>query len=507
MTEVVCTGAGREMLKAQSMHRRISVIQRSSLLLCLAVLLHTAVWTLYGSLTEPSAIHPDTAEAYVWGREFLWGYYNHPPVWAWLAGLWFKVWPRTNWAFYALSEFNAALALMGVWLLVGCFVSGAFRLGATLLLLATPFYTFFALKFNANTILLSLWPWTVYFFISSIERGRLIHALMFGAFASSALLSKYFSAILLVCCFVASLLHANRRRYYRSVSPYLSVVVCLAMILPHVVWLFDNDFLPFKHIESLAAYSDETILWHLMSFAGGGILFNTGIIGLVWLARRLSPATGDTPAIDPTKLPYLLVLAVGPYLLTIEVAIVGHIRLSPSFSIPIFFLVPLITVLALCPDSRRLMQIATIAGALVIIVPLAASPLIHSLRPQFDKGAVALPLRAVAERAVAAWHETTSAPLRLVAGSPPYATEAAFYSGEDTSEFIGFDMTHSPWVSANRIKEQGLLVICAAEYQKCSSYGWAYADKADRSLEIEVDSPQGSRAGPVAITLFIIVPN
>jgi hypothetical protein len=296
---------------------------------------------------------------------------------------------------------------------------------------------------------------------------------MFGAFAAAALLSKYFSA----------------------------------MILPHVVWLFDNDFLPFKHIESLAAYSDETILRHLMSFAGGGILFNTGIIGLVWLARRLSPATGDAPAMDPAKLPYLLVLAVGPYVLTIVVAIVGHIRLSPSFAIPIFFLVPLITVLALRPDSRRLMQIATIVGALVIIVPLAGSPLIRGLRPQFDRGAVALPLRAVAERAVAAWHETTSAPLRLVAGSPPDGAEAAFYSGEDTSEFIGFNMIHSPWVSANRIKEQGLLIICAAEYRQCSSYGWEYADKADRSLEIVVDPPKGSRAGPVTITLFIVIPH
>ena len=53
------------------------------------------VWTLYGLISAaPAAIHNDTAEAYVWGREFQLGYAQHPPFWAWIAGLWFEIFPR-----------------------------------------------------------------------------------------------------------------------------------------------------------------------------------------------------------------------------------------------------------------------------------------------------------------------------------------------------------------------------------------------------------------------------
>jgi hypothetical protein len=59
------------------------------------------------------------AEAYVWGREFQLGYFQHPPFWAWIAGLWFEVFPRADLAFTLLATLNAGLGLYGSWLLIG----------------------------------------------------------------------------------------------------------------------------------------------------------------------------------------------------------------------------------------------------------------------------------------------------------------------------------------------------------------------------------------------------
>jgi len=69
---------------------------QSSLRPSLALLaVFVMVWTLYGLISAaPAAIHNDTAEAYVWGREFQLGYAQHPPFWAWIAGLWFEIFPR-----------------------------------------------------------------------------------------------------------------------------------------------------------------------------------------------------------------------------------------------------------------------------------------------------------------------------------------------------------------------------------------------------------------------------
>ena len=77
---------------------------------------------------------------------------------------------------------NAGLGLYGSWMLIGDFAEGDKRLAATALLLLTPFYTFLALKYNANSIFLSLWPWTMHFFVRSIDNRRLGDAILFGLF-------------------------------------------------------------------------------------------------------------------------------------------------------------------------------------------------------------------------------------------------------------------------------------------------------------------------------------
>ena len=206
---------------------------RHAAVLALAFLgLHTAVWTLYSTLSNTGALHQDMIEAYSWGREFQLGYYKHPPFWAWIAGAWFEVFPRTNWAFYLLANLNAGIAILGVWQLAGLFTQGMHRLNATLLIVLIPFYTIQGHQYNANYMQLSLWPWTVYFFVISMEHRRLRDAIAFGVLAAAGMLSKYYSALLLMSCFAASFAHPDWRRYYRSPAPIsrFSCVRCFSLL-------------------------------------------------------------------------------------------------------------------------------------------------------------------------------------------------------------------------------------------------------------------------------------
>ena len=132
------------------------------------------------------ALHIDVLEAYAWGKEFQLGYYPHPPFWAWIAGAWFLVFPVNNKSFILLAAINAALGLWGAWMLAGLFTRGWTRHAGILMLLATPLYTIVAFKFNANTIFVSLWPWTLYFFVKSLDGMKARDAAVFGAFAAAA---------------------------------------------------------------------------------------------------------------------------------------------------------------------------------------------------------------------------------------------------------------------------------------------------------------------------------
>ncbi len=330
--------------------------------------IHMAVWTSYGVVSNGGPLHPDMIEAYLWGQEFQLGYYKHPPFWAWVAGAWFEVFPRTNWAFYLLSTLNSGLAVIGVWRLCGLYVKGNDRLAATLLLFLTPFYTFMALKFNANSILLLLWPWAAYFFARSIEQLSLRAAVFFGIFAAAALLSKYYSALFLASCVAASFFHPNWRRYYLSPAPYLSVIICLIAILPHISWLITHDFPSIEYVKTRAAFPASTVYRSAVTFLLGCIGFNVLLAASILVSRRGQPGTGAGPTfVDPARLWFFGIVALGPFVLTLLAGLIGQMRLSTNFAIPIFFLLPLFLIQLLKPQGERLEHLAVRAVGLLYI--------------------------------------------------------------------------------------------------------------------------------------------
>ncbi|MFX8410505.1 hypothetical protein ABTL60_19750, partial [Acinetobacter baumannii] len=65
---------------------------------------HALLWTIIlTALKAAQDVHMDVAEAYAWGQKFLLGYGKHPPLAGWIAGVWFRIFPVTDWATYALA--------------------------------------------------------------------------------------------------------------------------------------------------------------------------------------------------------------------------------------------------------------------------------------------------------------------------------------------------------------------------------------------------------------------
>ena len=212
------------------------------------------VWSGVFAISEAaSSIHQDMSEAYVWGQEFRLGYNQHPPFWAWICR---RVVPRSCRAPAGRSRSwppsTPRSGSWGAWRLIGRFAAGDERVAATALSLLTPFYTFFAEKYNANSIFLPLWPWTLYFFDRSFEKRRLGDAAGFGAFVAASLLSKYFALVLCTTCAIAALLHPMRARYFRSPAPYVSVATAALLCAPHVIWLLASGAPPIRYLATVS---------------------------------------------------------------------------------------------------------------------------------------------------------------------------------------------------------------------------------------------------------------
>jgi len=450
--------------------------RREGLQLLLLVAVHVELWWFVALLVHaPADIQPDMAEAFAWGQELQWGYHKHPPFWAWLARGWFALFPAADWAFFLLSVVNSAVGLVGVWAIAGRYVTGERRLAAVVLLELVPFYHFFAFNYNANAIQLSLWPWTVYAFLVAFESRRVAASVGFGLLAAATMLSKYFGGVLLAGCVVAALTDPRARDYLRSPAPYVSLVAFGLAVAPHVAWSLQAASGPLDYLATKTAYPFWCILERAGHFVVGCLLLN-GVLALMLAAvwRQMRSDRPDIMAAEPRRIAdrlrirRLVVLVAAPIVITIVVALVGNVRLSTKFALPLFALVPLLwMVLYGARFGGGPLRMVTLAagglmiGALLFAVPTAA------LKFRFDRSLYAEPRAIVAHEVTQLWHASMRMPLRIVAGTEVYAFAASFYSADRPSNFTDFSKAKAPWVDDIRLGREGLAIICLAQDDAC----------------------------------------
>jgi 4-amino-4-deoxy-L-arabinose transferase-like glycosyltransferase len=469
------------------------------------LLVHVALWTFFGSVTHP-VVHHDMAEAWAWGKEFEFGYSKHPPLFPWVAGLWFSFMPRENWSFFLLSSINSALGLAGAWMVAGRLLPRSSQWAALLLLCLTPFYGLLALKFNANTVLLPLWPWAAYVFIRAIETRSGIYGALFGALAGLALLGKYYSVLLLASCFIAAVLHPSARAIFRSPAPWAAGAACSLVIAPHLLWVIENSFPTVDYALAKTRYPVVDVLARGGVAALVAVAFHLPLLGLLLVAlpgfrRRFAARVWTRARAGCNR--WLVALGTGPLALTLVACAVGNVRISDQFMIPIFFLVPtlLLVLSGLRMSEGRLRPIivavlATSAALAAAAVPIARLEAALKTEPWRE------PTRAVALDATRLWHRIFGRKLEIVSGETMYAQAATFYSSDAPSIFTDFDARQAPWITPDRMMRSGMLVMCRVESTRC-------LDKAAQHASVNsvhVERTYRARSGAVRRFALIFIP-
>jgi len=486
---------------------------RQSLLLLIAA--HVITMTLFATIAGlPGAIWDDMLEAWAWGQQFQLGYYKHPPLYAWVAGLWFKILPRSDASYYALSAVNIGAGLVGVWRLSGLLLRRYARLSTVSLLLFAPSYHYLATNFNANTILLSIWPWTAYYFVKSLQTHAWKDGIAFGALCGCALLAKYYSILLLASCLFAALLHTRRRAYLRSAAPYCAVAVLAAIFAPHAWWAF-NSGLPTvayalsKSARPMLLNTSDAITTGLVAIAANAI--GTAIL-LIALGRRSMVLVRRVWHF--WKMPqnsWLMMLGFGPIVMTLALGFAGYVKVPPNFLIPTVYILPLLVVIPVGPalTPRRVCAIM-VAAALFMVFTLAVSPIVAyasmTLRLD-DRGQIKQIGPDVATAATELWHEEVEAPIRIAAGTEAFSLALPFYSADGPAEFTHFNVQQAPWITPERIAREGMVCACAATDASCLEQAKRYeTTETKRRLRVFQKSFWGVRGTPIEVIIITVPP-
>jgi hypothetical protein len=478
----------------------------------LLIAAHILVWTAYPVIANSSAaLHHDMTEAWAWGKELQLGYYKHPPLYSWIAGLWFEICPRKDWCFYLLSAVNVAAGLLGVWFLAGRFLSGWARFAAVAFLEFIPFYNFRAIYYNANSILLSLWPWAAYFFVRALQSGRALDGFLFGIFAAAALLAKYYSALLLLSCLVASLVHPNSGSVYRARAPYVAAATCAALLIPHVWWGFEHAWPTMDYATRHIGYPYSRLV---ISAAITGIAYIAShalfVVALLICFRDQTIAILKRSAsnLARRKNHWLGILAFGPLFLTLLCGVLATTKVSITFLIPAAFMTPIAVLTLSCVEfnTSQLVALAQFAKWCIIVI-LAVSPALAVVTFVLPQDATKEPRRELGIEATRLWREAFGTRLAVAAGSQAYGHGLAFYSPDGPSVFSETRYTLSPWITPQRIAREGLLVACLQNDLACLQAAENFVTPDTRRVKLTLTHGfLGLQTAPAMFELIMVPP-
>jgi hypothetical protein len=429
-------------------------------------------WTAFQIISQGSiGLHPDLTEVYAWGLHPSAGYYKHPPLSALMAATWFALFPPSDLAFHLLAMTNAAAGLFATDLIARRYLDGDKRIVVLLLLLLTPFYQFHGQRFGANQTLLSTWPIATYCFLRAFQTRGFVWSTAAGAAAAFAILGKYYS-IFLIAGFVAAVLaHPDRRAYVRSWSPCISVAVGCMVLAPQVQWLFATGFTTFTYATALHANAPlAEVLWKDAVYVVEAVAYVSVLIACYWIAVRPDMKTlRETFWPSNSDARMLVVLLVVPLLLPAIVAPLIGAVLTPLWTMSAWFLLPIVL---LRPKAAELTRVAAIRitalVAAITICSLAAAPWL-AWRKHVDGTKEGREFySSISAEITNAWHRATGLPLRIVMGNPYLTSGVTFYSPDHPDSMPGFTLgTTAPWVTRDRLADDGWAAICSTNDKKC----------------------------------------
>ena len=232
------------------------------------VLSHLIIWTLIPSLTNRN-LPLDTIEALAWGSNLDWGFNKHPPMSAFFSEVFFNIFGAQDWAYYFLSQIFLVTAFYYVFKLA-CEILKNLKLAliSVLLLVSIYFYNFTSPEFNVNVCQLPFWSLVVYYSwkIYNSKKIEFKDCFLIGLFGAIGFLSKYLFLYLLtsICLLFVYSIFINKTKKFDF--KYLIIFeVFLVLLVPHLIWLFNNEFITITYGLKRTGLEENVILNHIQN--------------------------------------------------------------------------------------------------------------------------------------------------------------------------------------------------------------------------------------------------
>ena len=378
---------------------------------------HLILWTVVPTITN-SNLPLDTIEALAWGSNLDWGFNKHPPLSAFFPEVFFQIFGPQDWAYYFLSQIFVVISFFIIFKLSQEILNdGTLSLLSVFLIEGIYFYNFTTPEFNVNVCQLPFWCLTVYYTwkIYNSKKVELYDCISLGAAAAFGILSKYLFIYLLLAIdlLFAYLIFFKKSKKF-DFKYLVSLEVFFVILIPHIIWLFNNDFITIKYGFARAGLDEGQIMNHLKY----PLIFTLKQIGilipfliLVWLLIKKIPKKLN---LKDEKLLFLIFINLVPIVLVFMTALITGSKIRTMWMTP-FYLFFGTLFIYLLKDQINIKKLNSFLIGFIFLFLL--SPILYGYVSisQTDKR-TDYPGKDIAIKVQMAWHEQHDEPIKYVLG-------------------------------------------------------------------------------------------
>lgn len=197
--------------------------------------------------------NPDEAYYWLWGQHLDWSYYDHPPLEAWVQGIFSAMFGRSSFTLRLPNLFSSIAFFYTYYLIVRYLYQDLNIRVVVLFVLASPLYFIFLGFAWHDHSLITFSLISAYLLIRFFDRyladGRGETWRLYGSAIalSLAILSKY-NAVFVAAGFFATLItNARLRSLFRDRRLYVAIAIALTALIPILIWNLSNDFQSFQY--------------------------------------------------------------------------------------------------------------------------------------------------------------------------------------------------------------------------------------------------------------------
>ena len=307
---------------------------------------HLIIWTMIPSLTN-SNLPLDTIEALAWGSNLDWGFNKHPPMSAFFSEVFYNIFGSQDCAFYLLSQIFVVISFYFIFKFA-FEILGNIKLSliSVLLLEAIYFFNFTTPEFNVNVCQLPFWSLVIYYSwkIYDAKEIQFYDCFLIGLFAAIGFLSKYLFVYLLLSISLL-FIYVIYKKFKNFDFKYLIIIeIFLVLLVPHIIWLLDNDFITVLYGLKRSGLEESEILNHVkypITFLLKQIGILTPFFFLMWLLIKKIEIKFN---FNDKKFLFLLSISILPIFLIFITSVVTGSKIRTMWMTPFYLPLGIISV-------------------------------------------------------------------------------------------------------------------------------------------------------------------